>query len=431
MSLARALLLLTILCSVTATSAQAPPPRPGEPELHVVGLYEGANRMRGDPQTSKALVHVDRPGKQVTLIVGAYHSVTWNVIVSEGTQLAKIILAGYEKQTVNELPKNVEVVDAFSQGRQGQMALPYVYSAQSAAFRSAIRQIRGVTNLEVASFQGTYRYDPQRPFVVDRVLGDPQLHSDFPKVEAAANLPRLEFQALHFLPGRLPGLGQASYGRFTLTGGPDVNGLRPLPQRVNRLTTDPASKKNYALNAHGVFEIDLNTNALTQMEMGAEVPGLSWPCGIAFDTKRQRLVVASFGGAGHLYAYTPTMRKWTTIADLNNVDLVVLAYHAKDDALYGLSVGRDGNGEGGLPILLHRYNESGATVSTTPLTGPLFPGLISQRPSASPAQLVSAGDHLVLIATTEPDRDGGGIGSESFIYLVEPKTGRVRLAWKQ
>ena len=110
--------------------------------------------------------------------------------------------------------------------------------------------------------------------------------------------------------------------------------------------------------------------------------------------------------------------------------MVALAYHAKDDALYGLAATRDGNGEGGLPIVLHRYNENGATVSTTALMGPLFPGLFSTRPSGVPAQLLAAGDHLVLLATTEPDHNRGGVGSESFIYLVEPKTGRARLAWK-
>jgi hypothetical protein len=132
-----------------------------------------------------------------------------------------------------------------------------------------------------------------------------------------------------------------------------------------------------------------------------------------------------------MYCYTPATGKWSIIANMRRPDVVSLAYHAKDDALYGLSVTRDGNGEGGVPILLHRYNENGAAVSTTPLTGPLFPGLISMRPSGMPAQLVPVGDYLVLLATTEPDHNRGGVGSETFIYLVEPKTGRARLAWKQ
>jgi hypothetical protein len=422
--------ILTLALFASAPAAPPPQPQPDDREVHVIGICEGSTRTGDKIHGGKASVRVDRPGKQVTLVLAAYSSVTWDVSASEKTRLLKVILAGYHKQAASGLPKHVDVVDAYAEGREGQPAIPCAYDMKSARFRPMIQETHELTDREVVSFQGAYRGDPERPFVVDRVQTDPRLDSDFPKPEAAANLPKLDFQALHFVAGRFRGDAQATYGRFTLTGGPDLNSLRPLPRRINRLTADPATRKSYALSHHEVVEIDLNTNGVTKMDMGLDVPQLSWPCGIAFDTKRNRLVVASMGGVGYLYTFTPATGKWAAIADLNNVDLAALAYHVKDDALYGLSAGRDRNGEVSVPTL-HRYNENGAKVSVTPLTGTVFPGLVSEHPSAAPAQLVAAGDHLILVATTEPDAGRGGIKPESFIYLVEPKTGRARLAWKQ
>src|SRR5262245_35417542 len=63
-----------------------------ERELHVVGLYEGFTKSGGKVHGGKALVSVKRPGKQVTLVLAAYNSVTWEVSADPDTRLEKVIL---------------------------------------------------------------------------------------------------------------------------------------------------------------------------------------------------------------------------------------------------------------------------------------------------------------------------------------------------
>ncbi|HTK77150.1 MAG TPA: hypothetical protein VL371_17925, partial [Gemmataceae bacterium] len=215
----------TLVLFATASAAPPPQPQPDDREVHVVGIYAGSTRTGDKIHGGKASVRVDRPGKQVTLVLTAYDPVTWDVSASEKTRLLKVVLAGYHKQAVTGLPQHVDVVEAFAVGRQGQPTIPYAYDIKSANLRPMIQKLHALTNLEVVSFQGTHSGDPLRPFVVDRVQTEPRLDSAFPKPEAAANLPKLDFPALHFVPGRLRGLGQASYGQFTLTGGPDINSL--------------------------------------------------------------------------------------------------------------------------------------------------------------------------------------------------------------
>jgi hypothetical protein len=426
-SMAMSRLLLPFLGIAVAASlaAAAPVPQPNlDHEVHVVGLSEGVTRTGDQIHGGKAAVRVDRPGKTVTLVLTAYDSVTWDVTFTPQTRLGKVILGGYHRQAVRELPRHISVVEAFSENRPGLPAVRYCYRIDSAALRPMVRQIHDLTQQEIASFQGSSRFDPERPFVVDRVQSDPRLRSDYPQPTPAADLPKLEFRALHFVPGRSPHDLQASYGRFTLTGGPDANSLRPLPGRLRRLAVDPATNKGYALTNHEVFEVNLDTNALAQLRPGLEVPRMSWPNGITLDTKRGRVLIA----ANYLYAYTPKTGKWEALCELRWGENHDLAYHAATDTLYLLTAARGGSDED-VPIL-RTYNAAGAPLNQVRLSRPVLAGLLGPMP-ASTAQLVSAGDHLILLLNSINGPGGrGGQNSESFIYLVESKTGKAQLTWR-
>src|SRR4051794_15544715 len=102
-----AAILLPALASLTA--APVPPPKPDDRELHVV-CHE---RRRPRDVADKTAVKVDRPGKEVTLVLGGNQDVVWDVSVIGSTRLVKVILIGLGKQAVGELPKTTEVVEAF------------------------------------------------------------------------------------------------------------------------------------------------------------------------------------------------------------------------------------------------------------------------------------------------------------------------------
>src|SRR5262249_5894914 len=154
-----------------------------------------------------------------------------------------------------------------------------------------------------------------------------------------------------------------AYGPFTVKGGPDENALKPVPGGIRFLTQDPVAKKYYGIDAHCVYEVDLEKNTKTKMEPPAELPRLSWTCGISFDTKRQRLLVTTLGGVGYLYSYTPKTGKWEVICDMDNQDLASMVYDPKTDRTYGFPMAFGGARN----LKLSIRNAAGAIVSTIDL----------------------------------------------------------------
>ena len=133
-------------------------------ELHVVGLYESTLRVQGQTFQQKAAVLVNCSGKDVTLVLSAYEPVTWQVVVGKGTNLTKVILAGYHTQAV-EGPKGVEVVEAFYKGREQRANKDYFYpyyNIDSDRFRTSAQATRKFTGMELSS-QGSYNYDGRSP----------------------------------------------------------------------------------------------------------------------------------------------------------------------------------------------------------------------------------------------------------------------------
>ena len=393
------------------------------PEVHLVSLYEGNHKTNGKIHGGKASVHVDRPGITVILVLSSYDSVTWEVTVAPKSEVKKVILAGYHRQAVTGVMADVE--HAYHEGNKATHRFYAPYAIDSSTFRPTVQAIHRLTGLNIASFQGRYAFDPKMPFVVNEVERDARLRSDYPQPTPAAELPKLEFKALQ-ITGNAP-FATGSYGDFTLSG-PRLDALKPLPRDVRRLAVDPETQKCYAIGLHEVLEVDLQKRTTTKIDMGLDVPRLSWPCGITFDTKRKRLLVVSLGGSGYLYEFTPKAGKWSVLADMNNVDLAALAYHAKDDALYGLGAPM-GDGERAKHVL-YQYNPQGALLKKISLGDPIFPGALGRMGGIeTPPQLISVGDHLIIISKTGGERPGQ-TGGETFMFLVDPKTGTGRLTWR-
>ena len=223
--------------------------------------------------------------------------------------------------------------------------------------------------------------------------------------------PEPTFPAVLFTAtGKYPHEVSAAYGDFTLAG-PKPDALKPLPKAVRHVVYDPIGKQLYGISNHAVFQVDIAKCETAEMKPPATLPELSWTCGIAFDTKRERLVVVTLGGVGHLYSYTPKTGKWALIAEMDNLDLAALAYDAKADRLYGLyqSFG------GGIPTV-GVFNADGAVVGTIELSDPAFPANLAQAPGGRPVQLVVVGGELAVI-------------TEDRIFAVDLKTEKVRVTW--
>src|SRR5205814_5911137 len=134
-----------------------------------------------------------------------------------------------------------------------------------------------------------------------------------------AGLPNIEFEALYF--GPIPDSESDSpvYTKFKLTEGADLDSrillpvMRPRgPDRFHRLVIDPATKKGYALGSgllKGVVEVDLASKATRLLPAIPQDPriGAVSSQGIAFDTRRERVLVST---NRNLFAYTLKTGKW-------------------------------------------------------------------------------------------------------------------------
>lgn len=84
-----------LVCSSTGDClAIGGPPDNTKTEVHLVSIYEGGEQTGDQIHGPRARVHVDRPGKQVTLVLTSYSGATWHVTASEGTQIHEVILGG-------------------------------------------------------------------------------------------------------------------------------------------------------------------------------------------------------------------------------------------------------------------------------------------------------------------------------------------------
>jgi DNA-binding beta-propeller fold protein YncE len=234
-------------------------------------------------------------------------------------------------------------------------------------------------------------------------------------VVAAGQEPAAEptFAAVLFTAiGKYPHEVSAAYGDFTLAG-PKVDTLKPLPQGIRHVAYDPAGKQLYGITNHMLCRLDPATREGTEIAYPADLPQLSWPNGIAFDTKRNRVVVAGGSGAGgQLYSFTPKTGKWAEISrGRDTITLAALTYDTKADRLYGLY---QPHGEGKPKVAV--FNAAGAVVGAIELSDPAISLKLDRGPIGRPVQLVVVGGELAVIA-------------EDRIFALDLKTEKVRETW--
>jgi len=391
-------------------------------EVHVVGIYEGFTKSDGKIHGGKARVEVRRPDKHVTLVLVSYTPVTWEISLDPKTRIEKVILGGGGKSVVKGLPEKTEVVEAFRGSKDPKLAV-YAYKSDAPGFRAIVEAIDAMTKQKVANFTGIYRPDSENPLVVEDVSSDEQFSIDYPKPADPSKLPKLTFQAHREIGGKYPHEVVRSFGEFTLTG-VKADTLQPLPDHVSRIVYDPVGKKHYGIYRHKLAEIDMKTKKVKELDVGLQVPEISWPADVTFDTKRERVLLTSSGGGGLLYAYSPKKDEWEVLAEKPANAIV---YHPKDEIVYGLK----GDFGGKMPVFQH-INAKGAVVDSMTLEGPFLPGIFGLGPGTGSVQLVAAGDKLVMLINPVGLRGGEGPPPKwSYIYLLDQKTGKAQLVWKE
>jgi hypothetical protein len=400
-----------------------------EKELHVVAAHVGHDMPRDRSKPGTAKVTVDRPGKEVILVVHAYNPVNWEVATTPKTTLTKVIAVGYHRQSVIA-PKGVATEELTHDGKQAGVSAAYMsgyYDIESPRFRPFVRNLFDRTGLDVLSFQGVYQFDPKKPFIVDTVQNDERLSSDFPKLPPAAQIPKVKFEATRIVFGKDRIRESRGFGEFTQSG-PTADGFVQLPKGVSAVTYDTNAKQYYGLKDHSLHTVDL------KLGTSAKIPppvGFNWPTALTYDAKRERILITSRRG---LFEYlTKNGGAWKQLSAEGLGSFAALAWHSKSDTLFAFGVPHDPKNSERLIPTLCELKADGTVAKKTSLGSPLFPGILGAHGMFGNAELIDLGAELVLLVHNESrDPSTGNRGKpEAFLYVIDPKTGKVQLAWKE
>lgn len=356
-----------------------------DPELHVVGIYEGFERSAGKVHGPRARVILDRPGVEVLLVLSSYGAVRWEVELGRDTRSPTVVIA----QLAEDQRRSEVWIDGVELPEPTRMDLPLVYQPEGADFRELVRLVPERFGLpRMSSFSGAYSA-PEIAFAVTEVVSDPRYEQDHLRSELrSAPLP--------------PGL------RRLLP--PDEAAVVPEVRLTGEgfLTRTPDGREELK-----VLPLDM--------------PGISWPQGAVRDPATGTLYGVTLGGDGYLFAYHEASDTWRVDRSMNGLDAQGLFLDESGRRLI-LTLGFIGPAA---IAIIDLADEVGGPMQTVELE-PALPGYSDlYDPGNGPAPALKPvgidGDALLLIARQDDRFGGQTAGAEApwRAYLVDLGTGAV------
>ncbi len=332
-------------------------PALAEPEVHIVGIYEGFDRSNGQIHGPKARVLLDRPGAEVVLVLSSYEATLWEVTLGEGTMMPSVVLSQLMDDRQGAVVINGERLDA-----PIRMDLPLAYKPEGRDFRALVAQVPDLFGVErMASFTGDYGA-AEEPFRIAAVVGDPRYGIDHLKALVT----------------------------------PDIvpDSLRPL------IGPDAAMATPEVQLTDAGFEVAAE-DGVRLIALPLEMPGISWPMGAVRDAETGTLYGVTLGGEGFLYAYDEGAATWRIVRTMERMDAQALFLDAKGRRLImPLDIGAAGQ----IAILDLKASDAAplqivdirdGLVGLTDLYDP------GNGPSPTLRPLGIDGDQLLLMATSD------------------------------
>ena len=391
-------------------------------ELDIVGHYEGFGYTNGGPPGTAA-VRVNATDRPIVLAIGSYDPCNWTLTIDPGAQIERIIFSRRSGigQIVNPPPGVPVTVITDYLGR----GLDYE------SYPAGERLLRTLTGRPVTSAQGIYTA-PGTPIVVgnqnadwraQRVLREMQpLY-----VQATAFQRQQQFNAVSSI--QFSGLLQG----FTNPGEPPSNSThaimspvapfpntgKVLPSAFNNFVLAPGGAVGYGHHSGHFYRVNFPQGQETQMDpTGPGIPTTGNPCAVAYDTTRNRVLLANFTSAGTMYSYVPATNTWSVLNSLNGIDLQSMTYLASNDSLYGLRWALFPGG----PNYIDRFDANGNLVSEIQI-GAIIAG--HHNSGANELMLMAAGDKLALLTPLVPDLYQLDQPDAKRLYIIDPANGNV------
>lgn len=260
---------------------------------------------------SISVVNIERPGKEVVLVLTSYERIAWQVRPSANTRLKAIIVAAYEKPSVTvegEVPVYVS-------------RLPYATDTENSKFVDLLQQLKSKYGIgRIDSFRGSYE--------VPGVVTLSRIATDDPRLSVAGAMPERPLRDFEFeLTG--PDLQAVPW---TLQG-PKTR-KAPLFVATDKQAIDRQGRL-FQLSGHELRISDRHTGEVLESAMPDDFPRLSWPTALAYDSHRDLITLVSLGGEGFIYRYDTKRGAWQDFRSLQQIDLQSLAYDQTNDRYVG------------------------------------------------------------------------------------------------
>ena len=266
-------------------------------ELHAVGVYEAH-----DGQKNAVIpISVDRPGKGVTLLLGSYDPLVWDITAPDGTRIVRIVIAGYEPQ-LSKVRVNGEVYETAILREN----LDVPYQMVGPAFRAWVTTVPGSLGFEdLSSFQGDYRAKKDGYEITFVDTQTRALRPDYLKGLVTSSGPSSNL--------RIEGTIGGTSGLFKANG--DIINQMGYP-RTSHATFNAAGDTAYIYTGNSIRQI---SGVRGQVDRVISMPSRAMDVGhfntFALDEKRGRLLALFKAGASKIdiMAYDLSQEKWSRI----------------------------------------------------------------------------------------------------------------------
>lgn len=367
-------------------------------DVFVVSGYESGGRT--------TVVNIDHQARPVILVLTSYHNTQWKVISAPGTRLKAILVASYDEG-------GKESVDAPPQVPVMSDDLPYAYELSNIKFRELMTKLNANYGVDkVLGYRGGYRL-PATITLRGPFAADPRLTLDGIRPEVARV--SLNFSLISVDGRKLPFTSAGPKGGSRYAG--VIRGGIMSPQRAGPAVVANDSQETYFLDGWSalVWAPDGLNGRTEKLKPPANLPALSWASGLAWDTRKGILAMASFGGEGYLYRYDTRNRKWLDAHSLQNHDLIGLTFNRTKGEYVGITEKAE----------LVRINERGELEDVQPLDK-LLPDLDSTYDKGNrrlDSLTVNADADVVVLSNVRN-------GTVTHIWTYDQRARKAQLTYK-
>jgi hypothetical protein len=189
---------------------------------------------------------------------------------------------------------------------------------------------------------------------------------------------------------------------------------------------DTSKDRYYALTTHEFGRIFLDGGRFAEIEVDPSVGDFGWPKGLAFDSSRGQVVIATSHVFTRFYRYGPDDSRWERMSpEIRDFPLVALTYSPDEDCLYALT---RRSGDRALREI-YRFNATGASLGSIKLDPPVP----VPDETGDPFQLHFSSGKLILVLPPLPVDVARAAGiqrptEDKRIVAVDPAAGEVAVA---